>query len=308
MHFRELFRRAVVSEVARLEVSECCSSQFVEEMLVSSRRFERNEERCPGNGPPMVKKREFSNVGVRVYGAAAILFGLIGLKWDDFGAVWQPVPQEVAQRGLLAYLAAILFLCAGLAVQFRRTRAWGALALGVLFVPYAWLWLRRVIGFPRMIGTWSGLGEEVALVTAGLIAYHQFGGEGKTWGRGMAFVCRVLFGLSFVSLALVHWMALKATAGFVPKWIPPGQPFWAIATGVFHMMAALAIITGVQAKLGARLLAAMIVVFGLTIWLPALVASPHDHFVWCANAQNTGLLGAAWVVADWFVGEGCIRQ
>ncbi|HTZ31082.1 MAG TPA: hypothetical protein VMH31_01415 [Methylomirabilota bacterium] len=245
-----------------------------------------------------------SSWGVRVYGGAAVLFGVIGLKWDDFAAVWQPVPADLAHRGLLAYVAAILFLGAGLAVQFRATRAWGALALGVLFVPYAGLWLKRVIAFPGMIGTWSGAGEEVALVTAGLLAYVQFGGVGRGWERGIAAASRVLFALSFASLALAHWIALKETAGFVPKWIPPGQKFWAIATGVFHMMAAVAIGSGVQGKLAARLLTAMIAVFGLTIWLPALLASPREHFVWCANAQNLGLLGAAWVVADWFGAEG----
>jgi len=238
--------------------------------------------------------------GVRVYGLAAMLFGVVGLVWGDFGAVWQPVPEEVPHRRMLAYAAACLFLLGGLAVQWGRTRAGGSLALAVLFMPYAWLWLRRVIGFPGVIGTWSGLGEELALVTAGLMAYERYGGRGKTWARWMAQVCRVLFALSFVSLALVHWMALKETASFVPKWIPPGQKFWAIATGVFHFMAALAIANGVMGKLGARLLAAMITVFGLTIWLPALVRGPHDHFVWCANAQNLALLGAAWVVGDWF--------
>ena len=243
------------------------------------------------------------NLGLRVYGAAAILFGVIGLVWDDFAAVWQPVPEGLAHRGLLAYLAAILFLCAGLAVQFRRTRAWGALALGILFVPYALLWMRRVIGFPGMIGTWSGTGEEVALVTAGLLAYEQPGGEGRPWAKWMAVASRVLFGLSFVSLALVHWIALKETAAFVPKWIPPGQRFWAIATGAFHMMAGVAIICGLHGRLAARLLTAMIAVFGVCIWLPALAASPRDHFVWCANAQNLALLGAAWVVGDWFAGR-----
>ena len=251
----------------------------------------------------MANTTGFSNLGVRVYGAAAIFFGVIGLKWDDFAAVWQPVPVEVAHRGTLAYVAAILFLIAGILVQFQRTRAWGALALAVLFVPYAWLWLRRVIAFPGMIGTWSGSGEAVALVTAGLLAYEQHGGAARAWEKAMAWVCRVLFGLSFVSLALVHWIALKETAGFVPKWIPPGQTFWAIATGVFHMLAAVAIISGVQAKLGAWLLSAMIAVFGLTIWLPALVGGPRDHFVWCANVENLALLGAAWVVGNWFAGR-----
>jgi uncharacterized membrane protein len=245
-------------------------------------------------------RTESGNWGVRVYGLAAILLGVIGLKWDDFAAVWQPVPEAVAHRGALAYVAATLFLCAGLAVQWRQTRAAGAFVLGVLYAPYALLWLRRVMGFPAIIGTWSGLGEQLALVTAGVMAYEQFGGGGKMWARGIAAVSRVLFALSFLSLALVHWISLKETASFVPKWIPLGQRFWAMATGVFHFMAALAIASGVCGKLAARLLTTMIGVFGLFIWLPALVASPRDHFVWCANAQNLALLGAAWVVADWF--------
>ena len=142
----------------------------------------------------MANNMEVSKLGVQVYGAAAVLFGVIGLKWDDFAAVWQPVPAELAHRGTLAYAAAILFLCAGVLVQFRQTRAWGALALGVLFMPYAWLWLRRVIGFPGMIGTWSSAGEEVALVTGGLLAYEQYGGVGRGPGKELAWAFRALFG------------------------------------------------------------------------------------------------------------------
>jgi uncharacterized membrane protein YphA (DoxX/SURF4 family) len=247
----------------------------------------------------MTNERRGLNLGIHVYGQAAILLGVIGLVWDDFAAVWQPVPEGVSHRGALAYAAAILFLCAGVAVQPMKTRAWGALALGVLYVPYALLWLRRVIGFPERIGTWSGFGEQLALVTAGLMAYEQFAGSEKAWSRTVALVCRVLFGLCFVSLALVHFGALKETAELVPKWMPGGQKFWAIATGVFHLMAGVAIGSGVQAKLAAGLLTTMIAIFGLFIWAPALAGSPRDHFVWCANAVNLALLGAAWVAADW---------
>ena len=47
----------------------------------------------------MANDMGFSNLGVRVYGAAAILFGVIGLKWDDFAAVWQPVPELLVPPG-----------------------------------------------------------------------------------------------------------------------------------------------------------------------------------------------------------------
>lgn len=153
-------------------------------------------------------------------GAAAILFGVIGLVWDDFAAVWQPVPGGMAHRGALAYLAATLFLCSGTAAQLRCTRAAGALVLSVLYVPYALLWLRRAIGFLELIGRWSGAAEQVAPVTAGLMTYAQFGGEGRAWTRRMAVVCRVLFGMCFVALALAHFIAVKETATSVPKWMP----------------------------------------------------------------------------------------
>jgi len=247
----------------------------------------------------MTNARRGWNLGIRLYGLAAILLGVIGLVWDDFAAVWQPVPESLGHRGALACAAAILFLSAGVAVQWWKARAWGGLTLGLLFMPYALLWLRRVIAFPERIGTWSGFGEQLALVTAGLLAYEQFGEGGKSWRRTVASVCRWLFGLCFVSLALVHFGALKETAELVPKWMRGGPKFWAIATGVFHLMAGVAIGSGVQAKLAARLLTTMIAIFGLFIWAPALAGSPRDHFVWCANAVNLALLGAAWVAADW---------
>jgi hypothetical protein len=34
-------------------------------------------------------------MGVQVYGAAAVGFGLIGLVWRDFALVWQPVPPHI---------------------------------------------------------------------------------------------------------------------------------------------------------------------------------------------------------------------
>ena len=43
----------------------------------------------------------------------------------------------------------------------------------------------------------------------------------------------------------------------LPQWLPPTQEFWAYATGVAHIAAGLAILTGVQARPAAILLTAM---------------------------------------------------
>ena len=50
--------------------------------------------------------------------------------------------------------------------------------------------------------------------------------------------------------------------------------------------------------LAARLLAAMLAVFGLLVWLPALAAHPQAHLTWAGNAVNLASVGAAWIVAE----------
>jgi uncharacterized membrane protein YphA (DoxX/SURF4 family) len=106
-----------------------------------------------------------------------------------------------------------------------------------------------------------------------------------------------------VSFALEQLFYLSATAGFVPKWIPPGQMFWAIGTTVAFALAAIALLTGLMARLAARLTTAMIAGFGLLVWLPALIANPHSFAIWAESTETLGIAATAWVVAD-FLGHG----
>jgi uncharacterized membrane protein YphA (DoxX/SURF4 family) len=84
----------------------------------------------------------------------------------------------------------------------------------------------------------------------------------------------------------------------VPKWLPPTQEFWTYATGVGHIAAGLALLTGIQARLAAILLTVMFASFTPLVHLPMLLADPANHFNWSENALNLALTGAAWVMAD----------
>lgn len=106
-----------------------------------------------------------------------------------------------------------------------------------------------------------------------------------------------MFAVCAVAFAFGHFSAIPETTAFVPKWIPPSQQFWAWATGIFHLLAGLAIASGLQAALASRLLTAMMIGFGAFVWAPMLVAEP-SHFNWAGNAINLSLAGAAWVIAD----------
>ncbi len=246
----------------------------------------------------MLNLKGLSNLGIRVYGLAAIALGFIGLVWGDFATVWQPVPPDVLHRTALAYLTAICLLSAGAAAQWRRTAPAGVLVLAVLYFIFALLWVPRVLGFPRMIGTWLGFAEEFALVAAAAIAYAGLAPPNTRWVVRKIQVGRSLFGLCVVVFGLAHFLALPETAGMVPKWIPPGQHFWALATGVAHLLAGVAILTGILAWLASRLLTAMLLSFGVLVWIPSVFAHPDAHMMWAGNAINLALAGAAWVVAD----------
>lgn len=246
----------------------------------------------------MLKPGALSNLGSHVYGLAAVALGLVGLVWGDFATVWQPVPASAPHRTALAYIVAVCLLSGGAAMQWRRAARAGVLVLTILYFMSALLWVPRVVGYPHMIGTWLGFAEQFALVVAGSVAYAFLAPRSTLWAVRTVQIGRFLFGICVVVFGLAHFLALSETTSMVPKWLPPGQQFWALATGVAHLLAGIAMLTGILAVLASRLFTAMLITFGALVWAPSLVADPHAHFAWAGNAINLALTGAAWVIAD----------
>jgi uncharacterized membrane protein YphA (DoxX/SURF4 family) len=234
-----------------------------------------------------------------VYGLAAVGFGLVGLCWGDFAAVWQPVPATLPGRTTLAYIVAALFLLAGLSIQRLRSAALGTLTLTMLYsLGVILLHVPLVIARPTVFVSWSGIAEQLALVAGGLVAYALCRTTPASSATAQIVFCgRLIFGICLIFFALAHLFYLKPTADFVPAWLPPSQMFWAYATAAGHFLAGVAILSGIAAQLAARLLTGMFVVFGVLVHAPTLFADPHSHFNWAANAMNFALIASAWVMA-----------
>ena len=237
-------------------------------------------------------------LGAHVLGLSAILLGAVGLRWDDFAAVWQPVPADVLGRAALAYLAAFIFLAVGLALQSRRTARIGAPVLAVLFAVFALLWLPRVVARPLIFATWGGVAEQLACALGAMATYAWAAPAESQHKARLTSALRVGFGVCAIAFGFNHFFALKETAAMTPHWLPPGAIAWAAATGVFHVLGGLALVSGVQALLGARLLTLMYAGFGVLVWAPILWKSPGDHTAWCGNAVNLTLVGSSWMLAD----------
>ena len=237
--------------------------------------------------------------GWRVLGLGVIAIGVVAVALGDF-VPGQPAPKALPDRALLAYAAAAFMLVAGAALQWRRTTAWAAAAIALYFgvVVVGLMDLRLIPRHFREYLVYSNIAEQVAIAAGALIVFAASarlkpGRAGRLIRIGqLAFgVCAILFGGA-------HFFYMNFTAPLVPKWLPPSQEFWGYATGVAHIAAGLAILSGVRARLAAVLLTVMYAAFTPLVHVPLFLADPHNHGNWAENATNLVLTGAAWVVAD----------
>jgi uncharacterized membrane protein YphA (DoxX/SURF4 family) len=243
-------------------------------------------------------------LGRQVYGLAAFLFGIITVVWHDFNN-WQQIRAlgNVPHREILIYIAAAIEIFGGLAIQWTKTARAGALALGSLYLIFALLWVPHIVAEPRVFDRWGNFFEQFSLVSGAMIVYGSFSQRDSQPPSTAARLGYIFFGICVVSFTLEQLVYLSGTVSFVPKWIPPGQMFWAIVTTIAFALAAIALLSGRSALLAARSTTAMLIGFGLLVWLPAPFADPHKMINWAGNAQNLAITGAAWIVADFLSQE-----
>jgi uncharacterized membrane protein YphA (DoxX/SURF4 family) len=237
--------------------------------------------------------------GWRVYGLGIIAMGLVCLAWGNFDP-GQPVPKEFPGRNVLAYAAAVFMLVAGAAVEWRRTTARGAAALTAYYALIVVILMngRVALAHYAEFGSYSGMAEQLAIAAGGLIVYAASAKIDAALAARLTRLGQLAFGICALLFGGAHFFYMNLTIPLVPKWLPPTQEFWAYATGVGHIAAGIAILTGVQARLAAILLTVMFALFTPLVHAPMLLADPSRYMNWTENALNLALTGVAWVVAD----------
>jgi uncharacterized membrane protein YphA (DoxX/SURF4 family) len=235
--------------------------------------------------------------GRYVYGLAAIGSGICALVWHRFDALG-----DVPHHEFLTYAAATIEILGGVAVQWPRTARAGAVALGAIYFTFALLQVPLIIEHPLVYNGYGNFFEQFSLASGAVLLYACSDPIAPARTARLAQIGYYSFGICVVSFALEQLFYLSATASLVPKWIPPGQMFWAMATTAAFALAAIALLTGLMARLASRLTTAMIVGFLLLTWLPALFADPHSFQNWSESAETLAIAASAWIVAD-FLGH-----
>ncbi|AWO02250.1 DoxX family protein [Chitinophaga alhagiae] len=103
----------------------------------------------------------------------------------------------------------------------------------------------------------------------------------------------VLYALIWACFGINHLINAKEIVSMVPV---PGGVFWIYFTGVAMLLAAIAIIFNIQARLAGYLLALMLLVFIFTIHVPGLI---NGNLMAPVNIlKDLGLLCGAIIIAN----------
>jgi uncharacterized membrane protein len=237
--------------------------------------------------------------GGRVYGLGVMAVGMACLAFGDFDP-GQPMPEHFPARTALAYAAGAFMVVTAAAVEWRRIAAWGAAALTVYYTLFVVILMngRLLLTDYAVYVTYEDIAMQLAIAAGGLIIYATTAKIDAAVAARLTRLGRLALGVCALVFGGAHFVYMNNTASLVPKWLPPTQEFWGYATGVCFVAASVAILTGVQARLAAILLTAMLASFGLLANGPMLLADHASHWNWTESAVNLAVVGAAWVVAD----------
>jgi uncharacterized membrane protein YphA (DoxX/SURF4 family) len=234
------------------------------------------------------------NYHTLLFALGAILLGAVGIWFHEFAMQWQPVPPGVPGRAPLAVATGLILVAGGAAILSRRFEHHGAW----LLAGFIGLWT-LVLNVPPAVASYTHIGAwnspaEIAFMTMGALALASSHASARR--KVLSLIARVVAGVSACVFGFAHFNYIDFTATMVPAWIPPSQVFWAWATGAGHLAAGLALISGVQARLAAALLAGMMGSFVLLVHLPRVIGAPDQHVEWIMLGVSSMLAGSALLV------------
>jgi uncharacterized membrane protein len=249
--------------------------------------------------------------GVWFYGLGTVLTGILNIAWGAFDASHQPIQslgKNIPGQHILAYVAGVWLIAAGLGILWRRSERIGAAASSAVYLIFVAFWLPRyyagihALGWriDVLLGVSFGLAQQLMLIAPGVIVYASTLSPDSPLQERAVIAARWMLGLPPVIFGLLHVAAIRVFASIVPHWMSFGY-FWAGSTGIAFILAGIAICSGRMDVLAARLLALMLLLFEGLVEIPPIFIRLHNQPTWGAAVYNLTAIGACLIFAEFLL-------
>jgi uncharacterized membrane protein len=257
-------------------------------------------------------------VGVWFYGLGTAITGILDIAWNAFDASHQPIQslgKNFPGQHILAYIAGVWLVAAGLAILWRRSERIGAAASAIAYLIFAALWLPRYSAgihaygwrFAVFVGVSFGLAQQLMLVAPAAIIYVSTASPDSRLQKRAVTAGRWMLGLPPVIFGLFHLTSIRVFASIVPHWMSFGV-FWAVLTGIAFLLAGSAICLGIMDVPAARLLALMLLLFEFLVEIPPIFIRSHNEPTWGAAVYNLAAIGACLIFAEFLASRADRRR
>lgn len=225
----------------------------------------------------------------RFFDAGRLLFGaaLIGLGLEPFLTGHLPMALTLPPPWLPSWVAMLLgaLLVASAVAAMARPRL-AAAQIALLAFPVVDLLvahLPRLAAAPRDPLIWSGIFQVVGFVAGPLFLLRPKAG-------------RVALAAALAVYGIQHFMYASFIASLVPHWIPVPL-FWAWATGLAFIAAAVSVAANRFVFVSTTLLGVMFSSWVLTVHVPRIAAGLTGELGWTSGFVALALAGVSFMFA-----------
>lgn len=233
------------------------------------------------------------------YAIAMVAFGVLSFLFSDYVSGLQPVSDSLPLKSFWVYSTAVFLVVTGVCLLAGRYVPQAALALCAMFLVWlALIQLPILISTPRSGTAWVRMAETLALAGASM-ALAGMALPAHRYARPLIGIGRYCFGVALPVFAATHFIWADFVADLIPQWIP-ARLFWAWFTGFAHLLAGLAIVFNVKARLAATLAGIMYGSWALILHAPRVANDPGNQGEWTSLFVAIALCGSAWLIGSSF--------
>jgi uncharacterized membrane protein len=242
-----------------------------------------------------------TGLGRVLFALSFAAFGALVIVTHDLALVWPAAAKGIVWHDTLALLTGSLLFLTAVALLIPSTVGAASLVLAAfLLFRVLVLQVPGVVAHPLVEAAWYSVSEDLVQVAGAWTIFSLLPCDMGTFAKFRNLRAgQTLFALALPAIGLSHFVYLDQTAPLIPPWLPYHVPL-AYLTGAAHIAAGAGILFAVLPRLAATLEAAMLSLFTLLVWVPAVSAAPTNRFDWAEICISTALAGSAWAVSASF--------